>query len=96
MTVTKYAGETDPSLWLEDYCLACQAGGTIDDLGIIRNLPLYLADSARAWLEHLPEGQIYDWSDLRDIFAENFQGTYVRPDNPWDLKNCRQKAGESL
>ena len=26
----------------------------------------------------------------------NFQGTYKRPRNPWDLKNCRQKAGETL
>ena len=26
----------------------------------------------------------------------NFQGTYVRPRNPWDLKNYRQKSGETL
>ena len=26
----------------------------------------------------------------------NFQGTYKRLRNPWDLKNCRQKAGETL
>ena len=26
----------------------------------------------------------------------NFQGTYERPGNPWDLKSCRQKVGESL
>ena len=26
----------------------------------------------------------------------NFQGTYKRPRNPWDLKNCRQKADETL
>ena len=26
----------------------------------------------------------------------NFQGTYKRPRNPWDLKNDRQKAGETL
>ena len=38
-----------------DYCLACQLGGAEDDLLIICNLPLYLADSSKAWLEHLPE-----------------------------------------
>jgi hypothetical protein len=27
--ITKYAGETNPSLWLEDYWLTCQAGGRI-------------------------------------------------------------------
>ena len=26
----------------------------------------------------------------------NFQGTYKRPRNPWDLKNCRQKADKTL
>ena len=26
----------------------------------------------------------------------NFEGTYARPGNPWDLKNCRQKFGETL
>jgi hypothetical protein len=39
---------------LVDYRLACQLGGTNDDNLIIRNLPLFLFDAARAWLEHLP------------------------------------------
>ena len=46
--------QTNPELWLADYRLACQLGRADDDLLIIRNLPLHLADSARAWLEHLP------------------------------------------
>jgi hypothetical protein len=29
-------------------------------------------------------------------FAGNFQGTYVRPGNSWDLRSCRQQLGESL
>ena len=45
--VTKYGGETDPSLWLEDYRLACRTRGAESDAFIICNLPLYLADSAR-------------------------------------------------
>ena len=44
--LTKYSGETNPELWLADYCLACQLGGADDDLLIIRNLPLLLSDSA--------------------------------------------------
>jgi hypothetical protein len=39
-TITKYLGETRPELWLADYRLACQLGGTDDDNLIIRNLPL--------------------------------------------------------
>jgi hypothetical protein len=95
-TITKYSGETRPELWLADYRLACQLGGTDDDNLVIRNLPLFLSDSARAWLEHLPPGQISNWDDLVQAFAGNFQGMYVRPGNSWDLRSCRQQPGESL
>jgi hypothetical protein len=95
-TITKYSGETRPELWLADYRLACQLGGTDDDNLIIRNLPLFLSDTARAWLEHLPPGQISNWDDLVRAFAGNFQGMYVRPGNSWDLRSCRQQPGESL
>jgi hypothetical protein len=67
-----------------DYRLACQLGGMDDDNLIIRNLPLFLSDAARAWLEHLPPAQISNWDDLVKAFAGNFQGTYVRPGNSWD------------
>jgi hypothetical protein len=50
----KVLGGTRPELWLADYRLACQLVGTDDDNFIIRNLPLFLSDAARAWLEHLP------------------------------------------
>jgi hypothetical protein len=83
-------------MWLADYRLACQLGGADDDNLIIRNLPLFLSDAARAWLEHLPPAQISDWDDLVKAFAGNFQGTYVRPGNSWDLRSCRQQLGESL
>jgi hypothetical protein len=95
-TITKYSGETRPELWLADYQLACQLGGTDDDNLIIRNLPLFLSDTARAWLEQLPPGQISNWDDLVQAFAGNFQGTYMRPGNSWDLRSCRQQPGESL
>ena len=70
--IPKYSRETNPGLWLEDYRLACQAGGASDDNFIIRNLPLFLADSARAWLEHLPSNAIQSWADLMEIFVGNF------------------------
>jgi hypothetical protein len=95
-TITKYSGETRPEMWLADYRLACQLGGTDDDNLIIRNLPLFLSDVARALLEHLPRAQISNWDDLVKAFGGNFQGTYVRPGNSWDLRSCRQQPGESL
>jgi hypothetical protein len=83
-------------LWLADYRLACQLGGADDDNLILRNLPLFLSDAAQAWLEHLPPAQISDWDDLVKAFTGNFQGTYVRPRNSWDLRSCHQQPGESL
>ena len=44
--ILKYSWETNPELWLEDYRLTCQAAGADSDSFIIRNLPLFLADSA--------------------------------------------------
>jgi len=72
----------NPGLWLEDYRLACQASGVDSDYFIIRNLPLFLADSARTWLEHLPPNRIQSWVDLKEIFVENFQGTYAARGTP--------------
>jgi hypothetical protein len=68
-TITKYSGETRPEVWIADYQLSCQLGGTNDDNLIIRNLPLFLSDAAWAWLEHLPPTQISDWDDLVKAFA---------------------------
>jgi hypothetical protein len=65
-------GETRPELWLANYRLAYHLGGTDDDNLIILNLPLFLSDTARAWLEHLPPGQISNWDDLVQAFAGNF------------------------
>jgi hypothetical protein len=45
-TVAKYDVETNPSVWLEDYRLACHNGGVSDVLFIIKSISLYLADSA--------------------------------------------------
>jgi hypothetical protein len=39
---------------------------------------------------------IDNWEDLKEVFMGNFQGTYVRPCNPWDLKSCQQKLSNSL
>jgi hypothetical protein len=92
----KYDGKTNPNIWIEDYCLACRAGGADDDLFIIQFIPIYLVDKLSAWLDHLRRNMIDRWENLKEIFTDNFQGTYVRSSNPWDLKCCRQKPDESL
>jgi hypothetical protein len=95
-SIDKYTGETEPRVWLNDYRLVCQLGGATTDEVILRNLPLHLADLTRTWLEHLPASQIHNWDDLVCTFVGNFQGTYVRLGNSWDLCACTQKPGESL
>jgi hypothetical protein len=87
--VTKYDGKTNSNIWVEDYCLTCRAGGVTDDLFIIQFLPIYLAKSVGAWLDHLPRNTSNCWDDLWEVFTSNFQGTYVRTGNPWDLKGYR-------
>jgi hypothetical protein len=68
----------------------------MDDLFIIKNLPLYLGDSARTWIEHLQCDKIHDWTDLRRVFVGNFQGTHTCSGKQWKLCNCKQQPGESL
>jgi hypothetical protein len=45
--VPRYDGDTNPSVSLKDYWLACHGGGAADDLFFIKNLPLHLGDSVR-------------------------------------------------
>ena len=71
-------------------------GGAEGDLLIVQYLSLYLTNSTRAWIEHLPAGCIDSWNDLRHVFIGYFQGNYVRPRNSWDLRNSRQRPGETL
>jgi hypothetical protein len=70
--IVKYDGKTNRSIWLEGYHLACRAGRVDDDLFIIQFLPIYLADTTRAWLDHLPRNSIDYWQDLKDIFTGYF------------------------
>jgi hypothetical protein len=79
--IVKYFGDTNPTVWLEELSPACRAGGADFDLFIIQYLPLYLAESARAWLEHLLTDSIHSWADFKRIFVGNFQGIYVCPRN---------------
>ena len=55
-----------------------------------------MREHVRAWLKFLLLDSIHDWADLKRIFIGNFQGTYVRPGNSWDLKSYQQEPNESL
>jgi hypothetical protein len=67
--VIKYDRKTNPSVWVEDYCLACIVGGADNGLFIIQFHPIYLADLARAWLDHLSRNVIDSLEDLKKVFT---------------------------
>jgi hypothetical protein len=46
--------------------------GATNDLFIIQSLPIYLAESIRACLDHLPRNAINYWDDLWEVFTGNF------------------------
>ena len=76
-SIAKYNGETKLELWLADFRLACQLGGARgDDRAIIRQLPLFLSDTACRWLEELPANQIHDWVDFVRVFVEDISKGY--------------------
>jgi hypothetical protein len=81
--IVKYDGKTNhPSVWLEDYRLACRVGGADDNFFIIHFLPIYLADTTRVCLDHWLRNTIDTWDDLKEIFTDYFQGAYVRLGHP--------------
>jgi len=94
--IARYAEETNPGIWLEDFRLTYQAEGVDDDHFIIQYLSIYMREHVRAWLEFLLPDSICDWVDLKRFFVGNFQGTYVHPRNSWDVKSYQQEPNESL
>src|SRR3954466_14961844 len=48
----------------------------------------------RTWLKNLPENSISSWSELKEKFIKNFQGTCRRATTIIDLEHCVQKEGE--
>ena len=70
--ITKYTGETNPGIWLEDFWLACRAGGVDDDYFIIQYLPICVGEHVQAWLEFLLHNSIRGWADLKRVFVRNF------------------------
>jgi hypothetical protein len=94
--ITKYNGETNRAVWLEDFQLTCRAGGTDDDYFIIQYLPICVGEHVRAWLEFLPSNNICSLAELKQVFIQNFQGTNVPAGNFWGLKSFKKEPSESL
>src|SRR4051812_26308718 len=56
---------------------------------------MMLEGPARTWFKNLPENSVTSWTDLKEKFVQNFQGTCRRATTIVDLEHCVQKQGES-
>ena len=75
--------------------MAVQIGGRNDEVAM-KDLPLMLEGSARAWLNQLTPSNIYTWEDLSRVFVRTFEGTCKQPAGLTELQSCVQKSNETL
>jgi hypothetical protein len=93
--IQKYDDRYDPSIWLLTYYVVVKAaGGNFDHMAA--NFPLVMGDASLLWLNNLPTGSITSWADLSQAFTSNFQVTYNRPGNAFNLERVTMKAGKRL
>jgi hypothetical protein len=85
----------DPNIWLSTYYVAVKAAdGNFDHMAAY--FLLVMGDTPSLWLNNLPTGSITSWADLSQAFTSNFQATYNRPDNAFNLGRVTMKPGEQL
>jgi hypothetical protein len=93
--IQKYDGRSDPNIWLSTYYDAVKAvGGSFDHMAAY--FPLVMGDTPSLWLNNLPAGSITSWADLSQAFTSNFQATYNRPGNTFNLGRVTMKPDERL
>jgi hypothetical protein len=93
--IQKYDGRSAPNIWLSTYYVAVKAAsGSFDHMAAY--FPLVMGDAPSLWLNNLPAGSITSWADLSQAFTSNFQATYNRPGNTFNLGRVTMKRGERL
>jgi hypothetical protein len=93
LNIQKYDGRSDPNIWLSTYYVTVkEVGGNFDHMAAY--FPLVLGDAPSLWLNKLPTGSIKSWADLSQAFTSNFQATYNRLGNAFNLGRVTMKTGE--
>jgi hypothetical protein len=81
--------------WLSTYYVTIKvAGGNFDHMATY--FPLVMGDAPSLWLNNLRAGSITSWADLSQALTSNFQVTYNRPGNAFNLGRVTIKTGEQL
>ena len=83
----------DPTVWMESYELVMDLLRASDGV-CARYFTIMLEGSARIWFKNLPKNSVTSWTDLKEKFIKNFQGTCKRATTIVDLDHCVQKEGE--
>ena len=94
LTMANYKTDMDPAVWIESYDVAMDMLQH-DDVVCARYFTMMLEGPARKWFKNLSENSVTSWTDLKEKFIKNFQGTYRRATMIVDLEHCVQKEGES-
>jgi hypothetical protein len=93
--IQKYDGRSDPNIWLSTYYITVKAAsGNFDHT--VAYFSLVMGDAPSLWLNNLPTGSIMSWADLSQAFTSNFQATYNRPRNAFNLGRVTMKTDERL
>jgi hypothetical protein len=93
--IQKYDGRSDPNIWLSTYYVAVKAaGGNFDHMEAY--FQLVMGDALSLWLNNLPAGSIMSWANLSQAFTSNFQATYNRPGNAFNLGTVTMKTSDRL
>jgi hypothetical protein len=93
--IQKYDGRSDRNIWLSTHYVTVKAASSNFD-HMAAYFPLVMGDTPSLWLNNLPAGSITSWADLSLAFTSNFQETYNRPGNAFNLGRVTMKTGERL
>ena len=87
--------DLEPASWIESYELAMDMLD-VSDAACAKYLTMMLEGPARTWLKNLPPNSINTWTELKERFIKNFQGTCKKPMMIVDLQHCVQRIDESV
>jgi hypothetical protein len=93
--IQKYDGRSGPNIRLSTYYVAVKAANSNFD-HMAAYFPLVMGDAPLLWLINLSAGSITSWADLSQAFTSNFQATYNRLGNAFNLGRVTMKPGERL
>jgi hypothetical protein len=93
--IQKHDSRSDPNIWLSTYYVAVKAADGIFD-HMVAYFLLVMGDALSLWLNNLQVDIITSWVDLSQAFTSNFEATYNRPGNAFNLERVTMKTNEGL